>query len=222
MGVKVDTARLTILIKGGRYRRLPKGQMLQTTDTNQSVCLVKKGYIKRYIITNEGTTSIQGIYGPGYIFPLTYVYKKLFEQQLYSGPETIYYQAMTNVEIYNLDGDRLVEAAEADPAIYKELLSVAGRRFHSNIQQLENLSLKDYYHRVAHQLLYFAREFGVEVPEGVCIKLPLTHQDIADVLSTSRETVSICLGLLRSKKLIKTGRQIIVPNMSNLRDEAYS
>lgn len=209
------------LIKTGRRYKLPKGQIIQSSDGRKVFTLITEGYVKRYIISNEGSLRIQSIYGPGDAYPLTLAFKSLFNQELYTGPEVVYYETMSGVEIYSIDEQTLVDAVHKDKNLYRDLLLEAGNRFHSNIQQLENFSLNSSYKKVAHQLAYFAAQFGSTSKEGTSIDLLLTHEDLANVISATRETVSTCMIKLRKKGLIKTGKNIIVPDVKKLQDEAF-
>jgi CRP/FNR family transcriptional regulator len=87
---------------------------------------------------------------------------------------------------------------------------------------LENIAMKNAQKRVAHRLAYYARHFGKKEASGARILLPLTHQDVADILSLTRETVSVCMMKLRKQKLIKTGSRIIVPSIDKLEEEAFN
>jgi CRP-like cAMP-binding protein len=211
-----------LFLKNGKSTLVRKAQIVQSSDDTQLPRLVTKGYVKRYLIANDGSLGVQSIYGVGDIFSLTQLFKILLNQNIYPGPETYYYETMSEAEIYSLDIDFFVEAIKSDPALYKDLFSQSGRRLRSNIYRLENLTLSSSYKRVAHQLAFLARDYGQEVKEGICIKIPLTHLDIANILSITRETVSISIAQLRKNKLIKTGRNIIVPDLEKLEDEAHS
>lgn len=209
------------LLKGRQYK-IPKGQIVQSTDDRRVFNLVDKGYLKRYLISNEGTYGVQVIYGPGDIFPITLAFSALFGREINEGPETYYYEAMTELELYTLDEIDVVEAIKKDPILYKDLFAICGNRLHSTLQGLENLTLKTSYQRVAHELLYMAKKFGEKKANGTVILVPLTHQDIADMLSLTRETVSTAMVQLRKKKLITTGKSICVPNLEKLADEAFN
>jgi CRP-like cAMP-binding protein len=211
------------LIASGRQYKLSKGQVIQSSDQRQVINLINKGYIKRYLIANDGNLGIQVIYGPGDIFPLTLAFKILFDQDIYEGPEVYHYEAMTDSEIYTIDTDTLERASNKDDELYKFLLQESGVRLHSMINGLENLSLRRSYKRVAHQLTYLARRFGEKKTDGsVQICIPLTHQDMADILSATRETVSQSMAKLRSKGLIETDKYISIPDIEKLEQIAYS
>lgn len=213
----MDTPHLTTLLQSGSYYRRRKGQSIDLYQNKASVSQIREGYIKRYLISKDGTLGTQSMYGPGYFFPLTAAFIALLDQQIYHGDETYFYEAVTDVQIYTIDRATLAAAAETDPLIYKEVLYEAGRRLQSNIQLLENMSLKSAYARVAHQLTFLATQFGEPVDGGTRIQLPLTHQDLADMLSLNRETVSRAVGKLRDHELILPDTRIVIPDLDKLK-----
>ena len=211
-----------VFYDNGKKSLYRKDQIVQSTDDTLLLRLITKGFIKRYLIANDGSLGVQSIYGPGDIFSLTYAFKILLNQSIYAGPEVYYYETMSDVELYTLDNEILHSKMKENPLLYKDFFSQAGRRLESNIHRLENLTLQNSYKRVAHQLAYLARDFGEKTSTGICINVPLTHLDIANVLSITRETVSISVAQLRSNGLIKTGKKIVVPDLDKLEEEAHS
>lgn len=218
----IDDKALYELLKNGRRNKLDKKQILQTSDNQQVINLVVSGFVKRYLILNDGSIGVQITYGRGDVFPLTVVYKSLFDQKLYDGPVTFYYETMTECEIYSIDASVLLEAAQKNPKIYSDLLQEAGVHLESCVQRLENLSLKSSYNRVAHQLLFFAKNYGEPKPGGIKLLIPLTHQDLADILSLTRETVTNSIIKLRDEGLIKGSRNIVVVDTEKLQAAAFN
>jgi len=219
---KFKASKLRQLLLSGRRYTFSKGEVIHSSIESKELNLVVKGYVKRYLISNDGRLGVQSIYGPEDIYPLTPVFKNLFDQDIYQGPETYHYEAMVEIKLYTIDLADLARNATQDQLLYRDLLWVAGRRLQSNIQLLENLALRNSLKRVAHQLAFYARQFGEVKASGIKINLPLTHQDIADILGITRETVSTCIAQLRQEKLIRTGKNITVPNIKNLEEAAYS
>jgi CRP-like cAMP-binding protein len=213
---------LKVMMLKGRRFKLTKSQIVQSTDDRRVFNYIVTGYIKRYLISNDGSLGVQVIYGPGEIFPITLAFSVLFDQAINESPETYYYEAMTDGEIYTINEEDLKASVDADPKLYRDLMAIAGKRLHSTLHGLENLTLKSSYYRVAHELLYIAQRFGEKKAGSVKICIPLTHQDLADILSLTRETVSTCMVQLREKGLISTGRNIIVKDIKRLEEEAYS
>jgi CRP/FNR family cyclic AMP-dependent transcriptional regulator len=223
MSLEVKAAnKLHTLLRSGRLQKVPKGQVFQSTDEKESITLVHKGYIKRYLITSEGNESIQIIYGPGFVFPLTPIYKLLLDQSIYSGPETFYYEAMCDTQLYTITREVLMANVEKEPLLYRDLLQVSGTRLNEYVHSLENIAMGSAYGRVAHQLLFYTHYFGEKTAKGTRIAIPLTQQSLANVLNITRETTSVSMGKLREKGLIEGAKTIVVPDIDALENEVYN
>ena len=67
------------------------------------------------------------------------------------------------------------------------------------------------YHRLAKVLLHLSEQYGEEVSTGTLITLRLTHEDLANLIGTTRETVTTQLNRFsRMGLLSRRARQIIV------------
>lgn len=214
--------RLSELFAQGKQTKLPKGQSVPVHDDRMHLNIVTEGYIKRYAITNDGAQTIQSVYGPGSIFPLTPAIKALLDHDIYKGPEVFYYESMTPTVVRSLTKETLLQAVGKENLIYKELLDVAASRLSSNIQRLENMALKAANRRVAHQLAYYADKFGKIYQDGsVELQIPLTHQNLAAILNLARETVTHCLTSLEKRGLIQTNKLIKVPDLDKLKQAIH-
>jgi CRP/FNR family transcriptional regulator len=212
---------LQALFSKGRVKKYIKGEVVCSTDDTQSLVLVKSGYIKRYKIATDGTLGIQIMYGPEDIFSLTHMYRLLLGQTIYEGLEVFYYESMGDCEVLHIKPEAMVEAIKTEPALHLELFAEAGRHLKSCVHSIENISLDSAHIRVAHQILFLAQTFGIPETDGTVIQIPLTHQDLADLLSLTRETVTRAITELRHKKLLAEGRRLIVKDIDRLKQEAY-
>ena len=57
--------------------------------------------------------------------------------------------------------------------------------------------------RLAKTFLSLAEEFGAVQPDGLLINLKMTHNDLANLIASTRETVSSVLKEFRTKGLIE-------------------
>lgn len=216
--------KLHILLLQEKQHKYPTNEILQDSEQkNRKICLLTHGYIKRYSIASDGSLSIQVVYGPGDVLPITLAMETFFGHKIYEGQELFYYETMSEVKIHMMDIKKLQHHIDKEPILYRDLLEEAGRRIRSNIQRLENVSLPTIYNRVAHQLDFYARQFGSSHERGIRIDLPLKHQDLADVLNSARETITRELNkLAESKLIIQEQHHIVVIDVKALEDEAYS
>jgi hypothetical protein len=67
------------------------------------------------------------------------------------------------------------------------------------------------YHRLARALLHLGEKYGEETPGGTLIRLRLTHEDLANLIGATRETVTTQLNKFERMGLLnRKGRQLIV------------
>jgi CRP-like cAMP-binding protein len=92
-------------------------------------------------------------------------------------------------------------------------------------QQMAQLMSFLAHEKISQRLVYFLNwlgdRFGREVSQGLLIELPLTHVTIAEMIGTTRVTVSRYLGEFRSQgAVICNTRQLILRQNLNLLDLA--
>ena len=84
--------------------------------------------------------------------------------------------------------------------------------------QIENLVFKDVNSKLAELLLRLGTEYGVDDARGTLVALKITHQEMANLIGSTRETVSLTLSQFKRKGLISTeGRRVILSDMEGLR-----
>lgn len=218
---KPDLSRLTALFDNKHLKKYQKGETISVSESFKYFWFLNKGYVKRFEIMNNGSLCVQCFYGPGDAFSLTYAFKLLTSQSIYTGPETYYYEAMSDVELCRIEGSEFAAAINSNPLLYKDLFRIAGTRFLSNIQLLENKGMGDALKRVAHQILFLAKQYGTVNKHGIHIDIPITQQDIADFIDLTRESVSTAIQKLREDKILRQSRDIIVLDMDILQKFVY-
>ncbi|HET6924237.1 MAG TPA: helix-turn-helix domain-containing protein, partial [Candidatus Saccharimonadales bacterium] len=60
------------------------------------------------------------------------------------------------------------------------------------------------------------RHHGEVHPQGIILKIPVTQQDIADMLSMTRETVTRQYARLKRNGLIAMDRHLVITNLPGL------
>lgn len=217
-------ARLTNYIQDhGKLERQAADQVFHAQAFPETLFMIETGYVKRYQVTNSKERVIELIYGPGHIFPLSQLYKKLFSEEQNRSNLIYVYQAMTDVSICRISVDEVLEACENDPKLYLDLYYETGLRIKSNINRLASNALKDDYKKVAHQLVCLADEFGEKSisnsKEVIKIPVPLKPIDMAEQLNISVEVTQAVMDSLSRNKLLKIKDNIItLPDANLLRD----
>lgn len=92
-----------------------------------------------------------------------------------------------------------------------------GETYHSAISEMRTIGLS---HSAGEKLARFLLEWAANYPEDkgqVRIKLTLTHEEIAQMIGSSRETVTRLLADFRKKQLLQvTGSTLLIKNKSAL------
>ena len=81
-------------------------------------------------------------------------------------------------------------------------------RIHS--QRILNLEYRTVRERLISFLLTMSTRFGEQLPDGIELRVPLRHQDIASSINASRETASRELSYLEKRGYIKNKRAHIL------------
>jgi CRP-like cAMP-binding protein len=76
-----------LMLDSGRLIKHTRRQVLQTSDSQRAFYLVKNGYIKRYLIMNDGSLSTDLVYGPGDVFSLMLIFRVLYDREILDSPE---------------------------------------------------------------------------------------------------------------------------------------
>ena len=97
------------------------------------------------------------------------------------------------------------------PQIAVGLLAELASRLRKTDRKIEGLALLDVTSRISETLLQLADEQGEEQKTGIMLKNRPSHQQLANMAGTTRETVSRVLKRLESQGYITTrGRSIMV------------
>jgi CRP-like cAMP-binding protein len=118
--------------------------------------------------------------------------------------------------------DELRELALRDGAVTRAMTAIVGERLRFAEQRLESLLLHDVETRIAAFLLFMVDHWGAPSPDGVTITTSLRHHEIASMVGTGREWVTVTLVGLRRRRIIgASGRRFMVRNVDALRAIAH-
>jgi len=133
-------------------------------------------------------------------------------------PATSMAKVVEDVQALALAVGELRELAARDAAVREAIRSVAVERVCLAEQRLEALLLNDVESRLAAFLLYMTDRWGVPSPEGIVLATAIKHHEIARMLGTGREWVTVTILKLRRRRVLGAlGRRLVVRNVEMLR-----
>ncbi len=203
-----------VLFRDGNRRRFSSGAILFSEgDVSNRVVLVLSGRLKVSASSSDGHEVVLGYREPGDV---------LGEFAAIDGePHLATVTAVEPTEASVLPADRFLAALEERPAAAMTMLrSVIDRLRDADRKRLEFASL-DATGRVARRLVELAERYGEPSDGGILITLPITQQELAGWVSTSREAVSKSMHRLRERGLIDVQRRsVTVLDLDGLRRRA--
>ena len=140
------------------------------------------------------------------------------------GTYGLYAEAMDDVEALVLGGDNLRGLIRQHPDMAVALTAQVARQTRSLQERLSQLVFLEVSQRLALALLQLAHESSpASAPESgpVALKGRISHQDLAYVVGSTRETITKLLGDFRGRGLLDLGyRRIVVTDLSGLQHAA--
>ena len=179
-------------------------------EEGDTLFIIKSGQVKVSIVSEEGREVILSLLGSGAVFG---------ELSLLDGkPRSANVVATEDTELVMLRRSDFVQLIYKTPQIATALLAELASRLRKTDRQIEGLALLDVTSRISETLLQLASEQGSETEEGVVISNRPTHQELANMSGTTRETVSRVLKRLESQGyIISKGRKLVI-----LREDSWA
>jgi CRP-like cAMP-binding protein len=177
-----------------RERPYPRNSVIVfENDPGDALFVVAAGQVKVVLVGEDGREVILAVLGPGDFFGEL----ALIDDE----PRSAHVIAMDDARLLVLRRDDFHQALEAHPRIALGLLRALSRRLRRADDKIGALVLLDVYGRVARALLELASDAGSgDLVQGI------THATLAQMIGSSRETVSRTLGDLAERGLIAVSR----------------
>ena len=83
--------------------------------------------------------------------------------------------------------------------------------------KIEHLVFRDVHAKLAALLLDLGKEYGKETEDGLQIDQKITHQEMANLIGSTRETISLTLAAFKRKELVQLfGRTVVLTDLDGL------
>jgi len=195
----------------GTRVRYPRGHIIWSADeVADRVYLIDSGYVKIYKLTAEGQeVTVGAIRNPGEMIGLA--------ETLYHGKRTCYAGAITDIALVVLTKDQFLELLTSEHELALKTSKLLAARMQAAESMVFDLVCWHAAGRLALFLLKVGERCGIPTEEGTKIKLNLTHNEIASMIGTSRQTVTALLNTFRQEKSITVdGRNIVITDPKKL------
>ena len=185
-------------------RRFPKDTVIFfENEEGDSFFMILGGRIKVTILGDDGREVILSMLGPGDFFG---------EMALLDNePRSATAIAVEETELLSLHRTDFQTVLTENRSITTALIKILTARLRRANHQISTLALLDVYGRVARVIVDMAREEGRRLRDGRIAFRRATHQEIANRIGTTRETVTRMLKDIERQGLIHIeGKEIVV------------
>ena len=201
---KLDWDEVKLICEKAYEKRYGKGEVIffESTARDDRLYILVAGRVKLTMLSPEGKEKVLTILQEGDIFGEI----SLFDQDTHPLTAEVIEEA------------RLVILAFADleaiimknPRVAIKIIQALSKKTRLLTSQIRELVFQDAEGRLASLLIRFVNDFGRKVQSGQMIDLILTHQEIANLLGTSRVTVTKLVNRFIDQGLIKIYKRKIV------------
>lgn len=198
------------LSEKSRHQTATKNQIIYfPDDAANTIYFLKQGKVKISTVSDDGRELILSLLGPGEIFGEMSIAGE--------GKRKEFAEATEDAVICHLQINELQELLTKNAEFNLEVTKLIGLRLRKIRTRLESLCFKSAPDRIKAFIKELADEHGRDIGDEKEVKLNLTHQDIANLTATSRQTVTTILNDLEKNNIILYDRKrILIRDYSKL------
>ena len=148
------------------------------------VWIVVRGIIKLSCLNEQGEDTLLGVLGPNQCFG-----------ELLTDLDLCEAKTLSDCDLLCIS----MEEVESTPHLCVNVMHCLINRNHQSEALIALLGLRGVQNRVCGFLELLAQDYGRPCEQGLMLTLRLTHQEIADALSTTRVTVTRVMGILKDE-----------------------
>lgn len=196
-----------------RTRKFKRGEPIYLpSQVADGVLLIAKGRVKICHLTPDGKQSILNFIDSGEIFGELSLLGTAKREEFAEASEATSLVLIPKPVMLTLIGKY--------PHISLGITKLIGQRRLRIERRLRNLLFRSNRERVIHLLLEMAEKYGQPTDQGLELGIKLSHQELASIIGSTRETVTVMLGHLQSEGKLKIARRkITIFDIDKLRKE---
>jgi len=202
----LDRNELNIIFNNRYISDVRKGiNILNEGSPTSHIIYLRSGLVKECILRPDSREQILQIIQPHSYLGLT----SLFGDKI----NNYSYTALTDLKLCYIDIDVFTELVKTNGKFAFEILTSVGRENLNNFHRFIDQRHKKIYGRIADVLIYFSKV----IFSSKRFQIPLTRQEIAEMVGTSRESTGRVLAKFVGESIIGiSGRNIIINDMIKL------
>jgi CRP/FNR family transcriptional regulator, cyclic AMP receptor protein len=198
----LNEAQLVELCNNITQKEAKKNQVIYAKGGDKKIFILVSGKVKISEINSAGDEMIKELILPGDIFGDVML--------SYEGPTYEYAEVISERAFYYAIGqEQLAGLMRSNHALMMNYMAKVSEKFKSLESRYVNMVTKDVKSRLLYCFKEWAKKEGKRLGDKVVVKNSLTHSDLANLISTSRQTVTVILNELKEAGAISYNRREI-------------
>lgn len=191
----------------------PKDTIFTPGDPDDQLYFVLSGTVRLYKIYGDYKEATTALLKNGGIFGKLNLVEGRWQD--------VFAEAVTEARIASIQKASIERAMKSRPDFALRLFSSLSERLRQSDEVIESLLHREVSTRLATLLMNLSERFGEENGDGVVIDVRLTHQDLANMIASTREAVSKVMSEFQRDGIIETrSRKITILNKQSLAEHA--
>ncbi|OLN25847.1 Crp/Fnr family transcriptional regulator [Desulfosporosinus metallidurans] len=189
----LEESEKNVIREYGTVVHYPKGQIVFSAgDTADRIYLIEEGYVKIYRLTMDGRkVTVGSMRSPGQLMGLA--------ETLYHGERTCFAGAINDSTLVVVRKSCFERLLGRHPSIALKVATTLGVRMREAEAIIQEMVSWQVPGRLAMLLLKMSERTGIETETGTKIALRLTHEELACMIGTSRQTVTSLLNMFKQE-----------------------
>jgi CRP/FNR family transcriptional regulator, global nitrogen regulator len=180
----------------------PKDTIFTPGDPDDQLYFLLSGTIRLYKIYGDYKEATTALLKDGGIFG---------KLDLVEGRwQDVFAEAVTESRVAGIQKASLERVIKSDPVFALKLFSSLSERLRQSDEVIESLLHREVSCRLATLLLNLGERFGEENGAGLLIDVRLTHQDLANMIASTREAVSKVMSEFQRDGVVESRNRRIV------------
>ncbi|MEE9166698.1 MAG: Crp/Fnr family transcriptional regulator [Candidatus Neomarinimicrobiota bacterium] len=205
----LDKQSMMSLDKHSKMRKDKKREIIYFPDEpSDTIYFLKEGKVKISRISEDGRSTSLQLIGPGEIFGESAI--------LEQGTHENIAEVVEDAVICSISKEMFQGLMAGNPRLSLSVTKFIGFRIRKIEAQVEDLVFKDAKQRVIAFLKRYVETYGKRLVDGWMVRPFLTHQEIADLTATTRQTVNSTLNELVREGKIKYTRRYFKTSSADL------
>lgn len=200
-----------LVCKIGAEQKLSPGQMIfREGYLAEAVYYIKTGHVKIYRNSFTGKISMVGLRKAGDLIGVCEV--------LAGMARLSYAEALGAVQLVRIEAARFMELMSTQIGLAVKVATALGNRLREAESLASNMASVEIDRRLSRLLIHLAN-YGEATGSGIRMLAPLTHQDLATMIGSCRQTVTSTLQGFKDMGILRTGkRSMEILDMARLKE----